>query len=286
MNASPLSLPHSGGQWMVTPVSTDLPSCQDCVALSADMKAAEASGDGTAVILVRARIVRHFANWHVPDREEREALAGWLALSSTPPTPRACASPSWSTPTAPPTFRLPRPPAGPVTADALTPAWSPSLYDTPAFRRSLAELVSQRLREEQDRLDALETWGAALERLGSYVLPRTSRGAPRTPASPSDADRPSPPGGVPGGEAGPRRPSGRRWSRHRPDGCTTARRHEDGPGADAVKVRKEPVEMGKKNEDEWDPQENQDTATDPDTRLSQNGDVWSSAADDEDRERK
>ncbi|MEV4436402.1 hypothetical protein [Streptomyces sp. NPDC049585] len=44
--------------------------------------------------------------------------------------------------------------------------------------------------------------------------------------------------------------------------------------------------MGKKNEDEWDPQENQGTATDPGTRVSQNGDVWSSAADDEERERK
>lgn len=230
MNASPLSLPHSGGQWMVTPVSTDLPSCQDCVALSADMKAAEASGDGTAVILVRARIVRHFANWHVPDREEREVLAGWLALSSTPPTPRACASPSWSTPTAPPTFRLPRPPAGPVTADALTPAWSPSLYDTPAFRRSLAELVSQRLREEQARL----------RRPGSVVRRHGASGALHPAAHlarrflerlpPHRMLTDLPPGGVPGGEAGPRRPSGRRWSRYRPDGAPP----HDGTGTVSV----------------------------------------------------
>ncbi|WP_280634860.1 hypothetical protein [Streptomyces oryzae] len=44
--------------------------------------------------------------------------------------------------------------------------------------------------------------------------------------------------------------------------------------------------MGKKNEDDWDPQANQDQVTDPDTRVSQNGDVHSSMADDEDREGK
>ncbi|MEU5188583.1 hypothetical protein AB0G83_15765 [Streptomyces klenkii] len=43
--------------------------------------------------------------------------------------------------------------------------------------------------------------------------------------------------------------------------------------------------MGKKNDD-WDPQENQDAVTDPDTRVSQNGDVWASSADDEEREGK
>ncbi|MEH6373271.1 hypothetical protein V7793_02755 [Streptomyces sp. KLMMK] len=42
------------------------------------MKAAEGSGDEMAVIVVRARIVRHFANWHVPAREEREVWPdGW-----------------------------------------------------------------------------------------------------------------------------------------------------------------------------------------------------------------
>ncbi|WP_275464398.1 hypothetical protein [Streptomyces noursei] len=44
--------------------------------------------------------------------------------------------------------------------------------------------------------------------------------------------------------------------------------------------------MGKKNEDEWDPQANHGQATDPDARVSQNGDVHSSMADDEDREGK
>ncbi|MGS2588348.1 hypothetical protein [Streptomyces hebeiensis] len=44
--------------------------------------------------------------------------------------------------------------------------------------------------------------------------------------------------------------------------------------------------MGKKNEDDWDPYANQDQATDPETRVSQNGDVHSSMADDEDREGK
>ncbi|MFH8349431.1 hypothetical protein [Streptomyces sp. NPDC018045] len=42
--------------------------------------------------------------------------------------------------------------------------------------------------------------------------------------------------------------------------------------------------MGKKNEDDWDPYANQDQASDPGTRVSQNGDVHSSVADDEDRE--
>ncbi|MEU5304187.1 hypothetical protein ACH4YO_00020 [Streptomyces noursei] len=44
--------------------------------------------------------------------------------------------------------------------------------------------------------------------------------------------------------------------------------------------------MGKKNEDDWDPQASQGQATDPDARVSQNGDVHSSTADDEDREGK
>ncbi len=43
--------------------------------------------------------------------------------------------------------------------------------------------------------------------------------------------------------------------------------------------------MGKKD-DEWDPNENQDQVTDPDTRVSQNGNVYSSMADDEEREGK
>ena len=42
--------------------------------------------------------------------------------------------------------------------------------------------------------------------------------------------------------------------------------------------------MGKKNDDEWDPNENRDQVTDPGTRVSQNGSVHSSMADDEERE--
>ncbi|MEW1660958.1 hypothetical protein [Streptomyces sp. NPDC093707] len=46
--------------------------------------------------------------------------------------------------------------------------------------------------------------------------------------------------------------------------------------------------MGKKDFENageaWDPQAHQDQATDPDTRVSQNGDVHSSHADDRDRE--
>ncbi|MER5884757.1 hypothetical protein ABT160_13085 [Streptomyces sp. NPDC001941] len=44
--------------------------------------------------------------------------------------------------------------------------------------------------------------------------------------------------------------------------------------------------MGKKTTDEWDPDEHRDQATDPDTRVSQNGDVHSSMADGDDREGK
>lgn len=41
--------------------------------------------------------------------------------------------------------------------------------------------------------------------------------------------------------------------------------------------------MGKKD-DEWDPYENHGQTTDPDTQVSQNGNVHASMADDEDRE--
>ncbi|MFD9789581.1 hypothetical protein ACFWXK_01375 [Streptomyces sp. NPDC059070] len=44
--------------------------------------------------------------------------------------------------------------------------------------------------------------------------------------------------------------------------------------------------MGKKNADEWNPDEHRDEVTDPDMRVSQNGDVHSSMADDEEREGK
>ncbi|WP_016910664.1 hypothetical protein [Streptomyces xiaopingdaonensis] len=44
--------------------------------------------------------------------------------------------------------------------------------------------------------------------------------------------------------------------------------------------------MGKKDEDDWDPHANRDQVTDPGTRVSQNADVHSSMADDEDREGK
>ncbi|WP_267897156.1 hypothetical protein [Streptomyces albireticuli] len=43
--------------------------------------------------------------------------------------------------------------------------------------------------------------------------------------------------------------------------------------------------MGKKG-DEWDPDENRDAVTDPDTQVSRNGSVYSSMADDEEREGK
>ncbi|GAA0413515.1 hypothetical protein [Streptomyces luteireticuli] len=43
--------------------------------------------------------------------------------------------------------------------------------------------------------------------------------------------------------------------------------------------------MGKKDDD-WDPDENRDQVTDPDTQVSQNGNVYSSLADDEEREGK
>ncbi len=71
---------------------------------------------------------------------------------------------------------LPKRPSGDVTADALTPAWSPAVYNTPAYRRNLAVAVAQRLREEQARLDDLEAWCGALERLERYLPPRTLRG--------------------------------------------------------------------------------------------------------------
>ncbi|KOG89235.1 hypothetical protein ADK38_15435 [Streptomyces varsoviensis] len=58
------------------------------------------------------------------------------------------------------------------------------------------------------------------------------------------------------------------------------------PQRSTVFDRKEHAKMGKKNEDDWDPQAGQDQVTDPDTRVSQNGDVHSSLADDEDREGK
>lgn len=49
---------------------------------------------------------------------------------------------------------------------------------------------------------------------------------------------------------------------------------------------KERARTGSKNEDDWDPDANQDQTTDPETHVSQNGDVHSSMADDEDREGK
>lgn len=42
--------------------------------------------------------------------------------------------------------------------------------------------------------------------------------------------------------------------------------------------------MGAEPDDEWNPYENHGQATDPDTRVSQNGNVNSSMADDDDRE--
>ncbi|WP_277816935.1 hypothetical protein [Streptomyces caatingaensis] len=43
--------------------------------------------------------------------------------------------------------------------------------------------------------------------------------------------------------------------------------------------------MGEKDDD-WGPNENRDQATDPGTQVSQNGSVYSSRADDEEREGK
>ncbi|MFH8405376.1 hypothetical protein ACH4FX_11475 [Streptomyces sp. NPDC018019] len=42
--------------------------------------------------------------------------------------------------------------------------------------------------------------------------------------------------------------------------------------------------MGKQKGEEWAPQENEGAVTDPDTRVSRNGDVHSSVAGDKDRE--
>ncbi|MFC5144379.1 hypothetical protein [Streptomyces aureoversilis] len=44
--------------------------------------------------------------------------------------------------------------------------------------------------------------------------------------------------------------------------------------------------MGKKSDDDWDPNENRDQVTDPNMGVSQNGSVHTSMADDEEREGK
>ncbi|MEU5126277.1 hypothetical protein [Streptomyces mobaraensis] len=44
--------------------------------------------------------------------------------------------------------------------------------------------------------------------------------------------------------------------------------------------------MSEEKHDSWDPDENRDQVTDPDTQVSQNGSVYSSPADDEEREGK
>ncbi|MEV6779530.1 hypothetical protein [Streptomyces syringium] len=70
---------------------------------------------------------------------------------------------------------------------------------------------------------------------------------------------------------------------------TGAPPHDDMGKAPAVgteSVRKERAMMGKKSDDDWDPNENRDQLTDPDTGVSQNGNVHTSMADDEEREGK
>lgn len=70
------------------------------------------------------------------------------------------------------------------------------------------------------------------------------------------------------------------WAR-----STTARRLRDGPCVGTALDRKEHPKMGKKD-DEWDANANREEVTDPDTGVSQNGNVYTSMADDEEREGK
>ncbi|WP_116214859.1 hypothetical protein [Streptomyces olivoreticuli] len=65
----------------------------------------------------------------------------------------------------------PAPPAGDVTADALTPAYSPTVYDTQEFRDQLAQVVIARLREWQEGMDELRTLVDAAQRLEAFCLP-------------------------------------------------------------------------------------------------------------------
>lgn len=73
----PFSLPHSGGQWMVSDlppssggqreaVSEASPSslCHGCVSVGTELQTASENGDVMGLTLARARTARHFANWH------------------------------------------------------------------------------------------------------------------------------------------------------------------------------------------------------------------------------
>ncbi|WP_116211886.1 hypothetical protein [Streptomyces olivoreticuli] len=70
----------------------------------------------------------------------------------------------------------PVPPAGDVTADALTPAYSPAVYDTQEFRDQLAQVIAQ-LRGWQEDMDELRALVDAARRLEAFCLPR-QRGTP------------------------------------------------------------------------------------------------------------
>ncbi len=68
-----ISLPLSGGHWMVTPTlsATPAPSmprpaekCVGCGEVIANFTLAQATGDEFGIILARARIMRHFGAAH------------------------------------------------------------------------------------------------------------------------------------------------------------------------------------------------------------------------------
>ncbi|MEU5429006.1 hypothetical protein AB0H73_25915 [Streptomyces olivoreticuli] len=56
-------------------------------------------------------------------------------------------------------------PKGDVTADALTPAYSPSVYDPQEFRDQLAQVVIARLRGWQEDMDELRALVAVVQSL-------------------------------------------------------------------------------------------------------------------------
>ncbi|MEU5422400.1 hypothetical protein ACFY1P_25165 [Streptomyces sp. NPDC001407] len=71
----------------------------------------------------------------------------------------------------------PAPPAGDMTADALTPAYSPAVYDTQEFRDQFAQVVIARLRGWQEDMDELRALVDAAARLEAFCLPH-QHGAP------------------------------------------------------------------------------------------------------------
>ncbi|GHF51580.1 hypothetical protein GCM10010218_36490 [Streptomyces mashuensis] len=72
MTLDSISLPLAGGQWMATSAPPEPPPCRGCVALSAELKTVRASNDTLAGMVVRARLLRHFANWHGYENRERK----------------------------------------------------------------------------------------------------------------------------------------------------------------------------------------------------------------------